>query len=138
MRFGMVLSSVGNAVAAAIVGTGAIGTLANFVTAPKVAVPCYMCASVAGYCLRRGILHRWPDGQPLGAAEVVRRHLTYESGWHEPDRSPGTGRAIFALHIGLWLALFQPVYPLLEASLYPFGGAAFWFYCDSPPLNFVS
>ena len=122
-----------NAVAACVAGSAAVGAVATAAAArPVAAASSYLVASVAGYCCRRGCLHRWPhptgDGARLGAAEVLRRHLTYEDGWHLPDGSPLLGRLLHLLHVVCWLALFQPIYPLLELALYPLDAAAFWFY----------
>ena len=69
----------GNAVAAVCLGSGAaVGAAATLVARPAVAAGSYLAASVAGYCLRRGCLHKWPTeggGGQLGAAEV-RSHLS--------------------------------------------------------------
>merc|ERR1712194_598858 len=105
-----------NAVAACVASSGAIGVAANVAAAkPAAAVCSYLAASVAGYSLRRGILHKWPsDGSPLGAAEVLRRHLKYEEDWHLPHGSPLLGRLVHSGHVACWLFVFQPLYPLLE------------------------
>ena len=93
----------GNTVAAIVASAGAAGVVAG------VAQPAaYMAFSVAGYCLRRGVLHKWPCGAPLGAAEVLRRHLEYEADWHEPGGSPLRGRLLHLGHVACWLLLFQP------------------------------
>ena len=64
----------GNAVAAVCLGSSAaVGAAATVVARPAVAAGSYLAASVAGYCLRRGCLHKWPSeggGGQLGAAEV--------------------------------------------------------------------
>ena len=89
----------------------------------------YMAASAAGYCVRRGTLAKWPStGEPIGAAEVLRRHLVYDDGWSSPDGQATRGRLLHLLHVGVWLLLFTPIYPLLELLLYPFDLAAFYFY----------
>ena len=122
----------GNVVAAVCLGSGAAVSAAATVAArPAVAASSYLAASVAGYCLRRGCLHRLPTeggGGQLGAAEVLRRHLTYEADWHLPDGSPRLGRLLHLLHVACWLLLFQPMYPVLELALFPLDAAAFWFY----------
>ena len=124
----------GNTVAAVVACAGAVGTVASGVAAkPAIAGASYMAFSVAGYCLRRGVLHKWPHndqhaGAYLGAAEVLRRHLKYEDDWHLPSGTPLHGRLMHLGHVAGWLFIFQPVYPLLEALLYPFDLAAFWFY----------
>jgi hypothetical protein len=122
-----------NALAACVAGTGAVCTVgATAVGAPfKVALASYMTASVASYCLRRGILHRWPNGKPLGAAEVLRRHIQYEDEWHMPNKPVLQGRLWHLAHIGAWILFFQPIYPILEMALYPWDLAAFWFYYPS-------
>ena len=124
------LAQPSNAVAACIASSATALTVASIATArPAAAFGSYMSASVAGYCLRRGVLHRWPnDGPPLGAGEVFKRHFEYEAGWHEPDWSPLSGRLYFAAHVFLWLTVFQPVYPVLELALFPMDKASFWFY----------
>ena len=105
---------------------------ATAVGAPfKVALASYMTASVASYCLRRGILHRWPNGKPLGAAEVLRRHIQYEDEWHMPNKPVLQGRLWHLAHVSAWILLFQPVYPIIEMALYPWDLAAFWFYYPS-------
>jgi len=122
----------GNAVAAVCLGSSAaVGAAATVVARPAVAAGSYLTASVAGYCLRRGCLHRWPTeggGGQLGAAEVLRRHLAYEADWHLPDGSPRLGRLLHLLHVAFWLLLFQSAYPVLELALFPMDAAAFWFY----------
>ena len=122
----------GNVVAAVCLGSGAAVSAAATVAArPAVAASSYLAASVAGYCLRRGCLHRLPTeggGGQLGAAEVLRRHLAYEADWHLPDGSPRLGRLLHLLHVACWLLLFQPMYPVLELALFPLDAAAFWFY----------
>ena len=117
-----------NAVAALVAGTAAtVGTVAPIGLAGAAAS--YLTFSTAAYCLRRGILHSWPDGgSKLGAGEVLRRHLAYESGWHLDHGSELRGRLTHAGHVLCWLLLFQPLYPVLEACLFPLDKAAFWFY----------
>ena len=134
MRLPSLPPGADNALAACVAGTGAFGvfaTLSGVVpltgTAPVAAPICYMTASVASYCLRRGLLHSWPGGGRLGAAEVLRRHLAYENDWNTAAR-PLEGRMLHLLHVAIWLGVFTPVYPVLEAALYPFDLAAFWFY----------
>ena len=116
----------------AIAGLSAVGAAAGVATAKAWpgAAASYMACSTASYCLRRGLLHRWPgaESSSLGAAEVLRRHLEYEADWHLPSTSPTLGRLTHFGHVLLWLFLFQPLYPLLELVLYPFDLAAFWFY----------
>ena len=120
-------SSVGNGVAACVLGlSSASVTIAS--THPAAAGCSYLVATVASYCLRRGALHKSQDGSPLGAAEVLRRHLQYEPEWHLPHSSPITGRLLHLAHVAAWLLLFQPIYPLLECALFPCDMAAFWFY----------
>ena len=69
----------------------------------------------------------------------MRRHLAYESEWHDtltpshgelPSRGLmlARGRMLHAAHVLGWLLLFLPCYPLLEAALYPLDMACFWFY----------
>ena len=125
----LALSAPSNAVAAAVVAGGTAGAVTSVAAArPGAAVASYMAASVASYCWRRGVLHRWPSGERLGAAEVLWRHLAYEDDWHLPHGRVAIGRLMHAMHVSLWLLLFQPVYPLLEAALYPCDLAAFYFY----------
>ena len=121
----------GNAVAALVAGAGAAGMAVT--RSPPAAMAYYMTFSTATYCLRRGLLHKWPAGgtragRSLGAAEVLRRHLEYEADWHLPRGSPLLGRLLHLAHVLCWLLVFQPLYPVLEACLYPFDLAAFWFY----------
>jgi len=121
----------GNVVAAIVATGGAAGAVAS--TKPVAALGSYMTFSVAGYCLRRGVLHKWPYNSPagstsLGAAEVLRRHLIYEKEWHAPAGAPALGRLTHLCHILVWLLVFQPIYPLLEVILFPFDKSAFWFY----------
>lgn len=78
----------------------------------------YVAASTALYCFRRAALHK------LTAAEVLRRHLTYEPGWPAGFR----GRVGFAASFIAWLALFQPIYPLLELGLRMNNLASFFYY----------
>ena len=118
----------GNAIAAAVAGTGVIGTIATAATSPQTAIPFYMAASVASYCWRRGRLHKWPSGIPLGAAEVFRRHVQYERDWHAESGSVLHGRMLHLAHVAAWLLAFQPLYPLLELALLPCDLASFWFY----------
>jgi hypothetical protein len=114
----------GNAAAALVAGAGAISVVTQVRPATG-----YMAFSVAGYCLRRGVLHKSSDGaSALGAAEVLRRHLEYEADWHRPTGIPWRGRLAHICHVLLWLFVFQPAYPLLETVLFPFDLAAFWFY----------
>ena len=89
------------------------------VTTAHLAVPaCYVATSVACYCQRRGRLHK------LGAAEVWRRHLDFEPGW-----PPGLrGIISFTAAVSVWIAVFSPIYPILEILLRPFRLAAFFYY----------
>ena len=114
---------------------GSAVSLAAASTLPRVAGS-YLALSTAGYCLRRGALHKWPGdgGAALGAYEVLRRHLEYEADWHLPGGLPVVGRLTHLAHVLCWLLIFQPLYPLLEAALYPFDLAAFWFYY---PLSLI-
>ena len=133
-------SGGGNTVAACVMlGFGA-GALSATATRPAAAAACYLVASAAGYCLRRGILRSWSSGEKLGASEVLRRHFLYEPDWHTPDRRRDggdaqvdrfalvRGRALHAAHVGAWTLCFLPVYPALELSLFPLGLASFYFY----------
>ena len=116
-----------NALATSAAIAGAAGVVAPCIGAVGSAAS-YLCFSVAAYCLRRGALHSWPDGgSALGAGEVFRRHVEYENDWHQQG-SELQGRITHAGHVICWLLLFQPLYPVLEATLYPFDKAAFWFY----------
>ena len=122
-----------------MLGFGA-SALSATATRPAAAAACYLVASAAGYCLRRGILHSWSSGEKLGASEVLRRHFLYEADWHSPDRRRDggdaqvdgfalvRGRALHAAHVGAWALCFLPVYPALELSLFPLGLASFYFY----------
>jgi hypothetical protein len=128
IRSGPSPSAPGNVLAALVSTAGCVGV----VTAPStpVAAASYLTFSVASYCLRRGMLHKWPNGgSAIGAAEVLRRHVEYDRDWHLRSHST-SGRLAHAGHVLLWLLLFQPVYPLLEVFLFPFDKAAFWFYCE--------
>ena len=142
-----------NTLAAIVAAAGAVGAVAPHSGrgAPARAAA-YLAASAAAYCLRRGLLHSaGADGkpQPLGAAEVLRRHLAYEADWHDAPRdglspaggcglldaahasrglSLARGRLLHGAHVLGWLLLFLPCYPLLEAALYPLDMACFWFY----------
>ena len=120
---------VGDALAACVAGGGVFCTAAAAVAAnPGIASASYLATSVSIYCLRRGALHRWPSGARLGAAEVLRRHIQYEREWHEPEGQMVVGRLRHAAHVAVWLLIFQPIYPLLEACLLPLDHAAFYFY----------
>ena len=120
---------VGNMACAGIAVSATLSTCAAIVAArPRAAACSYLTSSVAGYCLRRGILHKWPTGTSLGAVEVLRRHLVYERDWHS-SCSLLRGRVMHAAHVMGWLLLFQSIYPVLELLLYPWDMAAFYFYC---------
>lgn len=127
--FSGVSMAAGDATAAFFTTSATAGALAAVATSKPVAASCsFLVASVAGYCWRRGKLHRWPDARPLGAAEVLRRHLAYEAEWHDKGGSEALGRMLHAAHVVAWLLVFQPLYPALEAVLYPCDLAAFYFY----------
>jgi hypothetical protein len=120
-------NGAGNAAAAIVAcSAAAVGVVAA--GRPAVAAASYLTASAATYCLRRGVLHMRPDGSaPLGAAEVLRRHLVYETAW-DRNGSPTLGRVTHACHVAAWVLLFAPLWPPLEAILQPFDLSAFWFY----------
>ena len=119
-------SSFGNGVATCVLGLSSASVAVC--SRPSAAGCSYLVATVASYCLRRGALHKSRDGSPLGAAEVLRRHLQYEPEWHLRHSSPLVGRLMHLAHVAAWLLLFQPIYPLLECALFPCDMAAFWFY----------
>ena len=100
----------------------AVAVASAVASQPPLLASVYLASSV-GASRRRGLIHSRSDGSPLGPAEVLRRHLQ-----HDGESAGGWGKAVHLLHVFLWLAVFQPLYPLLELVLRPFDLAAFYFY----------
>jgi len=105
-------------------GSSLVAVASAVASQPPLLASVYLASSVGAYCVRRGLIHSRSDGSPLGPAEVLRRHLQHDG----ESKAGGWGKAVHLLHVFLWLAVFQPLYPLLELLLRPFDLAAFYFY----------